>query len=181
MKVTIGKIVGALCVFVLLATAPHRPVYADEVINISTPEQLEAIGKSEQYPLDGDYVLTCDIDMADAKHTPIGTVAKPFTGTFDGAGYAIKNVSLQGDELGTVTVSDSDSLMGYGIFGVVKNSSDSDVALIRNLTISNAYVKATPTVDCAAGILAAVLYNGVSIENIAIVLSQLFHRLRIMM
>ncbi len=66
-----------------------------EGIVIKTAADLQRIGKSDSYPLDGDYVLAADIDMSIlTSFTPIGgaesesgIVSGPnvFSGTFDGA------------------------------------------------------------------------------------------------
>ena len=165
------RILVVICTFMMLASVNTTNTYADQIINISTPEQLESIGKSQEYPLDGDYVLSCDIDMAGAAHVPIGTVAEPFTGTFDGAGYAIKNVSIEGANLGDISAADGKNVAGYGIFGVVKSSSDEDIAIISNLNICNATISADKCGDTAAGTLAAVIYNGVTVENVSIIQS----------
>ena len=39
-------------------------VEAADAIEISTPEELQKIGKDAAYPLSGDYVLKNDLDMA---------------------------------------------------------------------------------------------------------------------
>ncbi len=169
----IVKLLGAVCFFIMMVSMPHRNVYADEAIDISTPEQFEAIGKSPEYPMDADYVLTCDIDMTGIKHTPIGTAVEPFTGTFDGAGYTIKNVNIEGNGLGNITMLENENITGYGIFGVVKNSSESQSAAIYNLNISNVTMEASSCNDSAAGVLAAVLYNGVTVKNVSIINSSI--------
>ncbi len=51
--------------------------------------------------------LMNDIDLAGVGYTPIGSESKPYTGTFDGQGYSIKNMDI-------------DSTAQYqGLFGVV--------------------------------------------------------------
>lgn len=66
-------------------------IKADEnVIKISTAEQLALIGKDENYPLDGQYELDADIENVT---TTIGqtdeTYPDVFTGTFDGKGHTV--------------------------------------------------------------------------------------------
>lgn len=59
---------------------------------ISSPEELQKIGTD--YPLNGDYHLTADIDLDGIAWEPIeGT----FTGTLDGQGHVIRNLSIVGD------------------------------------------------------------------------------------
>lgn len=70
-------------------------------MEISTIEQLQLIGNDPAYPLDGDYVLTQDIDASDtvnwndgAGFEPIGRLSTPFTGTLDGNGYSIDGLVI---------------------------------------------------------------------------------------
>ncbi len=167
-KYTLGLIgiLAAVCMVLGLDVATVR---ADEAIAISTAEQLESIGQNASYPLDGDYILTCDIDMSGVKHTPIGTVDKPFTGTFNGAGYTISNLNIQGADIGAISGLSDKSLTAYGLFGVVKNSDNIDIARIQNVNIVSASISHTKTASGAAGIVAAVVYNGVYMDNIAII------------
>lgn len=41
-------------------------------IGISNADELKKIGKDKDYPMDGDYVLTDDIDLSGSDWTPIG-------------------------------------------------------------------------------------------------------------
>lgn len=79
----------------------------------------------------GAVVLTQDIDMSDVTAwTPIGsatdsyTAVNPFTGVFDGKGFAIKNFNV------TFTVGEGSNL-AYGLFGSLKG------ATVRNLTLGS--------------------------------------------
>ena len=69
---------------------------SEDVIEIDTPEKLAEIGKNDDYPLNGNYILTDDINLggsAENLWNPIGT----FTGTFDGAGHTISGLYIAGD------------------------------------------------------------------------------------
>ena len=66
------------------------------MISISTIEELQEIGNNPDYPLDGEYELTQDINAINTENwnngagfKPIGTDENPFTGKFDGKGYKI--------------------------------------------------------------------------------------------
>ena len=62
-------------------------------VEIATAEDLKKIGTD--YPLDGNYVLTADIDLSAEEWTPIGgTSTNPFTGTFDGNGHVISGMHI---------------------------------------------------------------------------------------
>ena len=68
----------------------------DPVISIQTPQELQKIGSSPDYPMDGDYILTSDLDMSGISFIPIGGTKgekgavsgkNVFSGTFDGQGH----------------------------------------------------------------------------------------------
>lgn len=71
-------------------------------IPISTIEELQAIGNKPEYPLDGSYVLTQNIDASATKgwnngkgFDPIGCeLDNPFTGILDGQGYVINDIFM---------------------------------------------------------------------------------------
>ncbi|MCL2498517.1 MAG: MACPF domain-containing protein, partial [Symbiobacteriaceae bacterium] len=65
---------------------------ASDVKLISTEAELVLIGNHKDYPLDGDYLLTNDIELT-GTWTPIGS-STPFIGSFSGNGYIISNVSI---------------------------------------------------------------------------------------
>jgi hypothetical protein len=83
---------------------------------ISTAQQLQNIN----YNLCAYYKLQKDIDLRGIRWTPIGNNNVPFTGTLDGNGHAIKNLSM--NRLG---------LDLNGLFGSISN------ATIKNLNLSN--------------------------------------------
>ena len=69
------------------------------------------------------FELTKNLDLSGVELTPIGSTTTQFTGTFDGKGYTLSNLSMS-----------SSSLAEVGLFGVVRN------ATIRNLTLTNVSV-----------------------------------------
>ena len=100
-------------------------------ILISTVEDLQKIGNDPEYPLNGSYELTQDIDASDtvmwnggAGFQPIGSGATPFTGTFNGKGYVILNLYINRPTENYV-----------GLFGRTSSS-----ATIQNLGIENSVV-----------------------------------------
>ena len=103
-----------------------------EVIEISSAEELAAINSN----LSGNYVLTADIDLSGIEWTPIGAfipgggeegevpdMTAAFTGTFDGQGHTIRNLTVNRPEAWAV-----------GLFGCIAN------AEIGNFTLENANV-----------------------------------------
>ncbi|MBQ6174102.1 MAG: hypothetical protein IJK28_05715 [Clostridia bacterium] len=108
------------------------PEAASDAIEISTAEELAAINGN----LSGSYVLTADIDLAGIEWTPIGAfipgggeegeepdMAAAFTGTFDGRGHTIRNLTVYQPEA-----------WAMGLFGCIAN------AQIGNFTLENAAV-----------------------------------------
>jgi filamentous hemagglutinin family protein len=107
---------------------------------ISSPEQLSLISEAPG----GNYDLTSDIDLSSTPNwTPIGTSGTPFTGTFDGLGHTISNL--------TTSTSGQIGLFGaIGTGGVVENlgitgssqSISGQIGLLagsNNGTITNTY------------------------------------------
>lgn len=120
----------------------------------------------------GEVVLLNDIDMTGiSQWTPIGTVAtevtsantsvtyntgNPFTGVFNGKGYAVRNIDWTFDL--------SDDTFSYGLFGAIEG------ATIKNLSVGTSQdgSRITLTGNAAQGTLAGGLAgynNGGSIEN----------------
>lgn len=97
---------------------------------------------------DGDYILTKDIDLSAQKSlTPIGSVAAPFSGSFDGNGHTVK-LAISGSS----TVDDT----LFGLFGAVSGE-------VKNLVVSG-----TIDVTCkraAVGGITAALIGGGEIFN----------------
>ena len=102
------------------------------IIEIDSAEKLAAINED----LSGNYVLTADIDLAGIDWTPIGAfvmgggeegevpdMTAAFTGTFDGQGHTISNLTV-----------DQPEGWALGLFGCAAN------ARISNFTLENACV-----------------------------------------
>ena len=118
---------------------------SEEVIEISTAEELAAINDN----LSGDYVLTADIDLGGEEWTPIGSYAPSgeseeeqeipseeyaFTGTFDGQGHTISNLSINQPDG-----------WALGLFGCIANTK------VGNFTLENAQVEGTIMTSCVVG------------------------------
>lgn len=81
----------ALC---LILGAVTLPTWAEEVIRISTAEELMALAGGD---MDGNYLQTADIDLKGKSFTPIGTLEAPFTGVYNGNGYTISGMDVGGE------------------------------------------------------------------------------------
>ena len=112
MLMTSISLSGVFGDFEITATA------AEPQTTISTAQELSDIRNN----LSGNYILSDNIDLASfGSWSPIGTEEEPFTGTLDGNGYVISNITI---EYSIPT--------NIGFFGHVKNST------IKNLGIEKA-------------------------------------------
>ena len=134
-------------------------------IEISTPEQLAKIGKDKNYPLDGDYVLTANIDLSSYNNwTPIGGAenesgvvsGKVFSGTFDGRGHIISGLNIN-------TKSTRNS--HYGLFGSLGSRKKNDPCVIKNLILTNVNINVTAGAYACVGALAGQAGGYVEIDN----------------
>ncbi|MEE0335920.1 MAG: hypothetical protein U0I89_01285, partial [Prevotella sp.] len=108
----------------VLATALLTSVSAFAQTEISTEAQLKAIANN----LNGDYVLTQDIELSDAEWTPIGTSDHPFTGTLDGQGHTIKGLTVGNG-------ANNDANKNKAFFGFTNG------ATVKNIGFTSAVVK----------------------------------------
>ncbi|MCL1872634.1 MAG: hypothetical protein FWF85_00770 [Clostridiales bacterium] len=86
----------------------------DDSLPISTRAQLEAIG-NDATSLGGKYHLINDIDLGGSGWAPIGSYNTSFTGTFDGQGYVIRNLTIAGN------IYQYAGLFGYANIGTIRN------------------------------------------------------------
>lgn len=101
-------------------TGPTDPDDSDDPVNpdakpISTAEDLKAIAND----LDGDYILTDDIDISGENWTPIGTREEPFKGTLDGDGHTISGLTIEEDSFTPTGTDYYSNHYYYGLFGMV--------------------------------------------------------------
>lgn len=132
---------------------------AAEAVEIATAEDLAAINKD----LSASYVLTADIDLAGVEWTPIGTFAPSgegeeeqeipsadyaFTGSFDGQGHTISNLTINQPEG-----------WALGLFGCVANAD------VGNFTLKNAAVDGTVMVADAVGYAYCATVHDITLEG----------------
>ena len=136
-------------------------------IGISNADELKKIGKDKDYPMDGDYVLTNDIDLSGSDWTPIGgsggsqyalvSGERVFNGTFDGAGHVISGLTIQCDGS-----NNSGYLIGVGgIIGQSRNNTAgvhmSNLYNAASVNVTSAV--STPPVRCG-GIIGRIYQGG---------------------
>ena len=114
---------------------------------IKTAEQLNSINNL----LSGNYKLANDIDMTGKAFEIIAkTQSTAFTGTFDGDGHKITNLTIESDDA------------NVGMFGYI------NAGKIKNLVLENVNIKSTGNnYDTYLGGLVGYNYNG-TIENIVV-------------
>ena len=125
---------------------------AEDPWQIATAEQLDRVRED----LTAHYILTADIDLSGYENwTPIGAfqsksdapedveVPHPdyaFTGSFDGAGHTISNLTISGE-----------APMGVGLFGCAAGT-ESGAAFIGHFTLKNVTVSGMYLVGGAVGL-----------------------------
>ncbi|MCL2140198.1 MAG: hypothetical protein FWH42_00745 [Dehalococcoidia bacterium] len=112
---------------------------------ISSRAELEKIGDDASYPLNGVYHLSQNIDLSGGEWVPIGdnstdSNASRFTGTFDGQGFVISDMTITGSDYQYV-----------GLFGFVDNATIKNVGM-ENTNITAVINKNNPHGACAGGI-----------------------------
>ncbi len=140
------KILAVVCVVaMMLSLSIVAGAEEKAAITITTAEELAGMAND----LTADYVLDADIDLAGIAWNPIGTY-KPsgeseeeqeipasdaaFTGTFDGQGHTIRNLTITGEDG-----------IAVGLFGCIANTE------VGNFTLENASTEGTIMVADAVG------------------------------
>ena len=105
----------------------------DDPYLISNAEELQAFrdivnGENGQTQNTAAWaVLTADIDLQNQLWTPIGSQQAPYSGTFDGGGYAIRNLYINNSEEVT------------GLFGSARNAAFRNLTITGSVTAAGAY------------------------------------------
>lgn len=121
------KCAAAAAVVLLVALVLLVVKYAfagDQAIPINSLDELQKIGRDAEYPLDGDYVLTADLDGNKAEGmltvSGIGTEEQPFKGSLDGQGHEIRNLLITRKNADTFPKGDGSPLF-YAAQGSIRN------------------------------------------------------------
>ena len=133
--------------------APVAPAQKDGVYQIGTADELVWFAKQVNggsTAISG--VLTAEIDLKGFDWTPIGSSAKKFSGSFDGAGYAIKNLTID------YQTAKSGERLYLGLFGYAEGTKDNRAA-IKNLTVQGS-VNAASEFSVYSGNVAGVVACG---------------------
>ena len=118
------------------------PGSAGDPFLVATVEDLLHVGKPatggayDGWGLDKHYRQTADIDLDGLAWTPIGSSSANFTGSYDGGGYTISNLTI-----------DNPTADYQGLFGSIKGSS----TIVKNVGIVNCDIKGKGNVGGVAG------------------------------
>ncbi len=144
-----------------------RPILrAEYSTDITDTHQLELMGLN----LGANYTLAGDIDASDTQSAagiwnpangfvPVGSLASPFTGTLNGQGHAVANLTII-DTTAAPAASDqySDVDGTVGLFGTVRGPN----AVVENLALTNAAVTGGDGMD--VGAVAGALIEGALVD-----------------
>lgn len=145
---------GALCAVLLLLLCPAAA--ADAPVEISSADGLSLLTSAP----DGDYVLTADIDMTGIDWQPAA-----FSGTLDGGGHTIYNISISapgGDR--AVTVDGNNKTYDTAVSGFFSVLSGT----IRDLTLRGVDIAIETPEDIFVGALAGFAAPETVLENVCI-------------
>lgn len=145
-------------------------------IEISSARELAQIGTSPEYPMNGDYVLTKDIDLStynNGEWIPIGGSGGPeyglvsgdrvFSGTFDGNGKTISNLKISFDGSSSQNTTNQS-----GLFAMIGSDSSEHYAEVKNLNFTDVSVSHLLGRGDSIGTLAADVDGYARIDNIAV-------------
>ena len=112
-------------------------------IEISTASGLSDI----RLDLAADYILTADIDLTSITNwEPIGAQGTPFTGTLDGNGHTISNLTI-----------DRSTTDYIGLFGYCQFNNSAKIPNLKNIIITGATVTGQDYVGIVAGYVGTTL------------------------
>ena len=145
--------------------APVEPAQKNGVYQTGTADELVWFAKQVNSGNTAiSAALTADIDLRGINWTPIGSSTKKFSGSFDGAGHAVKNLTID------YQTANSGERLYLGLFGYVEGTTDNRAA-IKNLTVQGS-VNASSEFSVYSGNVAGVVAYG-SYVNVSGVISRI--------
>ena len=110
---------NGICIHCGIAQEGYLEKGEDGLYHIEDGDQLVTFAGIVQLDGTASAVLEDDINLSGIEWRPIGTVASPFQGKFDGQNHSIENMYVEGDEY-------------VGLFGVIADGAD-----IRNFIVTS--------------------------------------------
>ncbi len=110
-------------------------------VGISNAANFANIGSGPLFPRNGSYLLEKNIDMSGVNMPALGSSANPFTGTFEGNGKIIKNLTI------------ADQGQFCGLFGMIQGGA------VRNLILENPKIEISGNTNYI-GLFAGFNYGG---------------------
>ena len=121
---------------------------------IRTAEELQAMANNPG----GKYILMGDIDLEGYDWTPVGDSENPFTGEFNGNGFAVKNLKID--------ASAQPEIQNVGFFGVTENATVKNVDFIDASVITpDDYVNGSAAVGIVAGTARGTNFDNITISG----------------
>ena len=128
-------------------------VSAGQTVTVSTASELAALGGAE---IAGTVELAADIDMSGVTMEPIAVLS----GTFDGKGHTISNLSVAGEYTGSQW--DYSSFAGVGLTAVL------DGGMVKNLNLDNVSVSTTSKYNIRLGAIAGSAKGASTVQNCSV-------------
>ncbi len=123
---------------------------------IESIEDFLKIGK--EWPLNGNYVLYDDLDFTGINYTPIGTKENKFTGSLNGYGHTLSNLTIKYDAPAEKNGQKAEESY-LGLFGYTHG------AQIENLIIRNFDIKGDTFVSAFVGFAESGIYRNIFIYD----------------
>ena len=132
----------ATCDVTVTGAAVVVPSGTFEVKNVA---DLKRVGTdTDGWTLSASYMQTADIDLTSVNWTAIGTSTKPFTGSYDGGGHTISNLTIN-----------ATGIDFQGFFGFTNG------AIVKNVGLANCDIKGKNKVGGVIGYMK----NGGTVQN----------------
>lgn len=128
-------------------------------VNITSVEQFLEIFQNGGIDLNGNYILSCDIDLSSIENwSPVGNEDNPFSGVFNGNGYGIRNL--------TIDVTDQPEAQNIGFFGVTNNATICNVDFIDAKVIApDDFINGASGVGIAVGMAKSTTFNNITVSG----------------
>lgn len=121
---------------------------------IKSVEDLQAMANNPN----GKYILMGNIDLSGINWSPIGNADSPFTGEFNGNGFAIENLFID--------ITDQANAENVGFFGVTKNATVSNVDFVNaSVKTADDFINGAAAVGIVVGTAKSTTFTNITISG----------------
>lgn len=124
----------------------------DLLSSLVNHNEANETAEEQAYYANASYTLQGDILYTSRRFLPIGTVTTPFNGSFDGDGFEITGLQINGDSQSTYT-----GVEYFGLFGYIGAEGQ-----VSNLGLTNTTINLPYTLGADVGVLAGRNYGTIS-------------------